>query len=127
MTRCPVTVGADQTLLYAHAVMRKNQIRHLPVLQGGKLVGVVSLRDLHLVETLPGVEPSHVSVEDAMSSDVYKVPPDATLSSVAREMAERKLGSAIVYQGNRVQGVFTTVDALRALGESLDYRTGADG
>jgi CBS domain-containing protein len=61
-----------------------------------------------------------VSVEDAMSSDVYKVPPTAALRSVAREMALRKLGSAIVTEGNRVQSVFTTVDALRALDDSLD-------
>jgi acetoin utilization protein AcuB len=61
-----------------------------------------------------------------MSTDVYKVPPDAALRSVAREMAKRKLGSAIVTEGNRVQGVFTTVDALRALAE-LDDRATSGG
>jgi acetoin utilization protein AcuB len=119
MTRCPITVGAEQPLAYAHAVMRKEQIRHLPVLHGGKLVGLVSLRDLHLIETLPGVEAAQVSVEDAMSSEVFTVSPDADLRTVAREMAKRKLGSAIVTTGNEVEGVFTTVDALRALDDAL--------
>ena len=123
MTRCPVTVGADQPLAYAHEVMRKRRIRHLPVLHGGKLVGIVSMRDLHLIETLPGVEADQVSVEDAMSTDVYKVSPDADLRAVAREMAKRKLGSAIVTQGERVEGLFTTVDALRALEAALGGAT----
>jgi acetoin utilization protein AcuB len=99
--------------------MRRQRIRHLPVLHGGKLVGLVSLRDLHLVETLPDVDPKLVSVEDAMSQDVYSVRPDASLRDVVREMARRKLGSAVVMSGRKVVGMFTTVDALRVLARTL--------
>jgi acetoin utilization protein AcuB len=115
MTKSPALIGAEQPLSIAHQVMRKKRIRHLPVLHGGKLVGIVSLRDLHLVETLQGVEPSEVRVEEAMSSDVYSVAGETPLKSVVREMAKRKLGSAIVTRGPKVVGVFTTIDALRAL------------
>jgi acetoin utilization protein AcuB len=127
MTRSPITIGADQTLSHAHTVMRKNRIRHLPVLHGGKLVGIVSVRDLHLIETLPGVDATEVSVEDAMSTDVYKVPPTASLRNVVREMKKRKLGSAVVTQGNRVQGVFTMIDALSALDDALGRASPARG
>src|SRR6185436_13933228 len=99
MTKSPAKIGAEQTLSAAHELMRKKRIRHLPVLHGGRLVGIVSLRDLHLVETLKDVEPSEVRVEEAMSPDVYCVTGDAPLKTVVREMARRKLGSAIVTQG----------------------------
>lgn len=111
----PVTIGRDQTLATAHEVMRRAGIRHLPVLDGGKLAGVVTLRDLHLVETLRDVDPATVPVEEAMSADVYVVPRDASLTEVAKHMAEHKLGSAIVVEHGKVVGVFTTIDALRAL------------
>lgn len=119
MSASPHSIGSEQTLTAAHELMRENQVRHLPVLHGGKLVGLVSQRDLHLVETLAGVNPDEVRVEDAMSADPFVVSPDADLAEVARHMAEHKLGSAVVMQGNKVVGVFTTVDALRALGDAL--------
>lgn len=57
----------------------EHQIRHLPVLDGGKLVGIVTQRDLHLVETLKGVDQQTVTVEEAMSQDVYTVEPETPL------------------------------------------------
>ncbi len=95
--------------------MRKHHIRHLPVLDGGKLVGVVSLGDLHLVETLAEVDPAKVRVEEAMSAEPYTVSPDTPVGDVAAEMAEHRYGCAIVVDEQKVVGVFTTVDALRAL------------
>jgi acetoin utilization protein AcuB len=119
MTETPHTVGTEQTLSAAHALMRKHQVRHLPVLHGGKLVGLLSLRDLHLVETLPDVNPEQVLVEEAMSGDPFTVPPDADLALVAAQMSDQKLGSALVVEGKKVVGVLTTVDALRALADAL--------
>jgi acetoin utilization protein AcuB len=95
--------------------MRAWGIRHLPVLEAGKLVGVLSQRDALFVETLRDVDPTKVPVEDAMSSDVYIVGPDAPLTEVAGEMADHKYGCAVVTDGPRIVGIFTTVDALRAL------------
>ena len=92
MTPDPHSIGVDQTLDRAHAVMREHAIRHLPVLSGGRLVGLVTERDLALVETMTDVDPRRVPIAEAMSSDVYAVPPDAPLDEVAREMAERRYG-----------------------------------
>jgi acetoin utilization protein AcuB len=122
MTLSPHSIGRDQTLHTAHALLRKHGIRHLPVLNGGTLVGVLSLRDLHLVETLPDVDPARVRVDEAMSQDVYAVSPRTPLRDVVSEMAERKLGSAIVMEGESVVGVFTTIDALDTLSELLRAR-----
>jgi acetoin utilization protein AcuB len=115
MTRAPYTIGFHQTLAAAHRLMSDHGIRHLPVLESGKLVGMVSQRDLHLIETLRGVNPEEVEVNEAMTPTAYTVSPRSSLSKVASEMAEHKYGSAVVLEKDRVVGVFTTVDALRAL------------
>lgn len=122
MTTSPHSIGRAQTLATAHEMMREHQIRHLPVLEGGKLVGLVTVRDLHLIETLRDVDATKVTVEDAMTTDVYAVSPDAPLDEVAAEMAERKYGCTIAMQNEKVVGVFTTVDACRALHDLLHGR-----
>lgn len=115
MTPLPHTIEFDQPLTRAHELMRTHHIRHLPVMQNGKLLGLVSIRDLHLIETLRDVDPDEVPVEDAMAEEPYTVSPDEPLDAVAAIMADHKLGSAVVVEGGQVQGIFTTVDALRAL------------
>ena len=122
MTASPHSIGREQTLTAAHKVMREHRCRHLPVLHGGKLVGIVSERDLHLVESLKDVDPNEVLVEDAMWAQVYAVSPEAPLDEVASEMAAKKFGSAVVMQNDKVVGIFTTVDACRALSELLQTR-----
>ncbi len=123
MTRSPHSIGVEQTMLEAHERMRAHRIRHLPVLSGGKLVGLVTERDLHLVETLKDTNPAQVSVEDAMSQSVYSVSPDAPLDEVVSAMAEHKYGSAVVMEGDHVVGILTTVDVCAALAAVLHGKT----
>lgn len=128
MTPSPHTIGADQPLASAAALMQRHAVRHLPVLRGGRLVGLLSERDVQLVAGLVG--PDTVRVEDAMSELPYSVSPDATVAEVAAEMAAHKYGSALVTEHGRVVGIFTTVDALHALTDALSTqapRRGATG
>ena len=122
MTTSPHSIGVEQTLARAQAVMQEHKIRHLPVLHGGKLVGIVTDRDVHLVESLKDVDPRLVTVSDAMAQSVYSVAPEAPLDEVVSEMASRKYGSAIVMQNEKVVGIFTTVDVCRALADLLHTR-----
>lgn len=122
MTTTPHTVGVDQSLHQAHQMMREHNIRHLPVLSGGKLVGMLTQRDLAVIEGLKDVDPKKVSVEDAMSNEVFSVDPEAQLDDVVSEMAEKKYGSAVVVQNNKVVGIFTTVDLAVALAQLLRSR-----
>lgn len=117
MTPQPLTIGRDQKLVTAHKMMADNGIRHLPVLERGDLVGVVSQRDLYFVETISGVDKFADKVEDAMTTDARKFDPDAPLAEVAREMFQHKLGCAVVVERDRVIGIFTAMDALRLLGK----------
>jgi acetoin utilization protein AcuB len=120
MTRQPWTIRKDAKMSQAHELMRAHRIRHLPVLEGGRLIGIVSDRDLHLLETLPDSDPDEVTVEEAMTEDVYAVGLDDPVDAVAERMAAHKYGCAIV--ANRrgvVEGIFTTVDAMQVLADVL--------
>jgi acetoin utilization protein AcuB len=72
MTPSPHTIGIEQPLSVAAEPMRAHQIRHLPVLHGGKLVGILSERDVQLVSGVPSVDPAAIKVEDAMSDIVAR-------------------------------------------------------
>ena len=96
MTDSPHTIGPTRSLAVARRMMLDHGIRHLPVLDGGKIVGLLSERDLLLVESLPGVNPTDVRVEEAMVQNVFTVEPDAPVGEVVETMIERKLGSAVV-------------------------------
>ena len=119
MTPSPHFIGADQNLVQAHTMMREHSIRHLPVMQGGALVGVVTARDLSQVEALIGTNPKEVTVSDAMSLWTYAALPDTPLDRVVDEMASRKLGCAVVIEHERIIGILTTVDVCTALYELL--------
>lgn len=124
MTASPHTIGDDQTLARAAEVMHEFKIRHLPVLSGGKLVGMLTERDVALIGSLRGVDPKVERAKDAMNAEVYAVAPETPLDEVVSEMASNKYGSAVIVQNNHVVGVFTSVDACRALGELLHSRLG---
>ena len=119
MTRNPWTIAPHATMAEAHRVMREHRIRHLPVMEGERVVGIVTLRDLHLLETLPGVSPDEVEVEDAMTREVYVASEQDELPDVVDHMVDGRIGSAVVLGGGGLVGIFTAVDALRALAEIL--------
>jgi acetoin utilization protein AcuB len=124
MTTTPHSIGSEQTIATAAAMMTQHQIRHLPVLHGGQLMGILTDRDIKLIESFRDVDASKLSVEDAMTEQPYSVDPETPLDEVVQTMAEKKYGSAVVVQNHKVVGIFTNVDACRALAELLSTRLG---
>ena len=120
MSPTPHTIGSEQTLATAHALMRQHGVRHLPVLHGGKLLGIVSQRDLFFVESLKDVDPERVTVEEAMTQEPYVVDAETPLPEVVRTMAQSRYGAALVTEKSKVVGIFTAVDALHLLATLLD-------
>lgn len=115
MTHSLHTIGVDRSVAEARALMSQHRIRHLPVLEGGELVGIVSERDLALVGSFQQLDPKNVKVEDAMSPEVFTVSLETPVGDVAQRMAREKLGSAVVLRGSKPVGIFTCVDALGTL------------
>lgn len=120
MTKQPWTIARTASLADAHALMREHQLRHLPVLDNGELVGIVSLGDLHLLEA-GEFALDNMFVEDAMTEHPFIVTADTPLDEVADIMASKKYGSAIVVGREGVEGIFTTTDACRALAGFLQH------
>lgn len=115
MTTVVQTVDLECSLQKAHELMAEHKIRHLPVLDGGNFVGVVSQRELELLRAFPLLDLAVAAVPDAMTGEPYVVGPDETLQTVVRTMAENKYGSAVVADGGQIQGIFTTIDALKVV------------
>jgi acetoin utilization protein AcuB len=120
MTPGPHFIAISDTLAAARALMQEHGIRHLPVMQGDDLVGVLSDRDLNRVLAVKRDPPESITVEVAMTADPYAIPPNTPLNVVVREMAERKVGSVVVIERGAILGVLTTTDALNALADALE-------
>lgn len=122
MTSKPYAIASTATLDRARALMQAHHIRHLPVIDGALLVGVVSHNDLRAVEGIPGVSLQHVEVARVMAPPLC-VEGGAPLDEVAQRMGEVKADCVVVQDREGVQGIFTAIDALRALGEILQRAT----
>ena len=118
MTRSPACIQRTATIAEAYDLMRSLLVRHLVVLDGERLAGVVSQRDLYRLETIDAVDRSRDLVGDAIGKqELYVVPLDAPIDEVARAMAEKHIGSAVVMGSEGVAGIFTRTDALLALAQ----------
>lgn len=122
MTREPVTVAPSTSVAEAVESMHGHGIRHLPVLERGRLVGLLSDRDL--CPALADADPagSGALVSDFMTPDPLTVGPRTSVDAAARLMTERKLGCLPVLEDGRLVGVVTKTDLLRALTELLGGR-----
>jgi acetoin utilization protein AcuB len=119
----PVTAGEDMTIDELRQLMEAHGIRHLPVVRGNSVVGVVSDRDVRLVAGLTVAEKLQVRASDIMAADPLTVTSTAPLDEVAYAMSEKKVGSAIVNdEQGRFLGIFTSIDALNALIEIVRNR-----
>src|SRR5262245_60223756 len=92
MTESPHTINAEQPLSAAQRLMKEERIRHLPVLRGSELVGILTSRDLAIAESLR----AEARVSDVMMPDPYAISPNTSLEWVAVDMAEHKYGSVVV-------------------------------
>lgn len=115
MSLSPRTIPLGTHIAAAWAMMQQHRIRHLPVVENGRVVGLISDRDLQILRALHGVDPDDIMVSELMQGDPYVVSPDEPLRRVAHEMATRRIGSAVVVDGGEVVGIFTTTDALLAM------------
>ena len=123
MTPRPISTEAQTSLFDAGRIMTSHGIRHLAVMENGKLVGILSERDLHFALSLKGVNPANLRVADAMTPDLITFPSSTALEEVASVMARRRSGSALVVDDGNLVGIFTTVDGMRMLSQLIGGRS----
>lgn len=124
MPRKLVTISMGERLSTVEDIMTLGQVRHMPVVQGGKLVGVVSHRDLlraSLSElTSFGSEERRaflhaIEISRVMSEPPIVIDPEAAVERAARVMAEHKIGCLPVVEGEKLIGLVTETDVLRSI------------
>jgi acetoin utilization protein AcuB len=130
MSRSPATIHSDALVRGVVDMMRKRKIRHLPVVdREGHLVGIVTDRNLRQVVFDPAIQErlgdlaavlNTLTVRDVMTWGVVTVRPEAKIREAARIMRERKVGALPVVDGERVVGMLTETDVLRAFQDVLD-------
>ena len=121
MQKSIVTISASETLSTVEDIMTLGQVRHIPVVQAGRLVGVVSHRDLlraSLSNLLDHGDDERrlflhaVEIARVMSTPPVVVSPDDTVGDAALIMAERKIGCLPVLQREELVGMITETDIL---------------
>ncbi len=117
MSHKPITISSDKTVLDALDVMKKNSIRHLPVVDGKKFVGFVSEFDLREVRLLPLSE--DILVRDVMVKDPVTISPEESLEDAARLIFKHKIGGLPVLENGKLVGVLTSKDILAAFIEMM--------
>ncbi|MCC7549564.1 MAG: CBS domain-containing protein [Burkholderiales bacterium] len=112
----PITATEDLSIEQLRELMQQHGVRHLPIVRGGKVVGLVSDRDVRVAQGLSAEHMIQVRAADIMATDPVAVSAATPLDDVAYAMSERKIGSVIVNDDNGdFRGIFTVTDALNAL------------
>ncbi|HZI95382.1 MAG TPA: CBS domain-containing protein [Patescibacteria group bacterium] len=129
MTRKVETLSEAQSLRDAIAVMQRHRIRHLPVVTDGRIVGLVTDRDIKratpsLLSGVDQVQFDHVlsttRVAQIMTRSPFTVTPSTSLKDAAKVVIDRKFGALPVVEQDKVVGILTATDLLRALYEMLE-------
>jgi acetoin utilization protein AcuB len=135
MTRRPKTTSPDTPAVDAAELMREHRIRHVPVVDGGRVVGIISDRDLRRLlpergENFPTAELLRKTARDVMSPLPFTVTPAASLREAAELLCREKIGALPVLEHGALIGIVSVEDLLWAYVENTDgaeFRGGADG
>ena len=131
MSRPPVTIGPEMSIHDALALFKKERIRRAPVVKGGKLVGIVSDKDLLNASPSPATTLSvwemnyllsKLTVTEVMTKPVITVAEDTPIEEAARIMADNKIGGLPVVKGTRVVGIITETDLFKLFIELMGAR-----
>jgi acetoin utilization protein AcuB len=115
MTANPRTIETDRRLADASELMRIRGIRHLVVLDGAKVVGVMSNRDLAEISRR---ELEEIRVGDVVSRRIVSIAPEASIDEAADTMLNANVGCLLVMNGETLVGIVTTTDILGKLRQS---------
>ena len=127
MTKDPKTVSPEDTLTRAADIMRGGGINHLPVVAGGKLVGILTdtdLRNVSLASGPGGAAPRHKVqprlVGEVMKTDVWSLTPEDSLEDALLIIRRKKFGALPILSGDRLVGIITKIDLLNAVIDVLN-------
>ena len=116
------TVNRDTTAREAYKIMKNGGFRHMPVVDGDKLVGIISDRDLRLVMTVADSSelsatdiPKDIKVNKVMTADPAILVPDTDLRQAVSLMTRHKIGALPVVEKGKLVGIVTQIDLMKLL------------
>jgi CBS domain-containing protein len=124
-----VTLNAADTLDLADDIMRLGRIRHMPITAQGKLVGILSQRDLFraaissALQLRPAAERewlAKIPVREVMTTTVFTVSPTATVHEAVKLMLDKRIGCLPVVEDDKLAGLLSETDCMRYLARLLD-------
>jgi CBS domain-containing protein len=127
MSQDPATLGRNETLDLAESIMNLGRIRHMPVVDDGKIVGIVSQRDLFRSALITALGFGRkttsaliktIKIKEVMTKHVITISPEATVKEAARVMINKKIGCLPVVEDQKLIGLLTETDILRYVMES---------
>jgi CBS domain-containing protein len=121
MTENPYVVSPETSLVDAYSLMFEKEVRRLPVVQGQRLVGIITLSDMQRIvplilgelDTATKLEMAATKVRDVMTSDPITVAPDDTIQEAADLMLENQISGLPVVENSRVVGILTESDIFK--------------
>ena len=114
MTKQPTTVGPGATLGEVATLMKQDDCGSIPVVEGGRLVGIVTDRDIVIRGIAAGVDPKTQRVSKVMSSDPVTVGPEDDITDAEKKMADRQIRRLPVVDGGKLVGIIVTAQIARA-------------
>jgi acetoin utilization protein AcuB len=131
MTKNPITVDSETLVLDAQKIMQENNIRRLPVVDKGKLVGIVTKHDLLQASPSPATSLSihelnyllaRMKVKDIMKKNPMTLSPDTPFEEALKIGQDKKIGSFPVVENGKLVGIATESDIVRFLTHALGIR-----
>lgn len=120
MSKNVITIPITASLQQALALMKESDIRHLPVVEGKKLIGLVSDRDLGSALFPSMIE--EIAIKDLLITDVITVGPETMLEDAVRLVYRHKIGCLpVVDEARNLKGIITVADMLAALIQLMGY------
>jgi CBS domain-containing protein len=126
MTPFPYSIDADSDLASAGAMLTEHGIRHLPVTEHGRLVGLLSKTDIRVALAAVGDGANSIPVRRVCSMPAFSVESNVALDTVVAEMADHHLSTAVVVKEGKLVGILTVTDVCRLFVELLGDRVPED-
>jgi CBS domain-containing protein len=122
MTSNPCTIDADKPVAYAAKMMRDEDVGLAPIVEGDKLIGMLTDRDIAIRVVAEGRDPGHVTVKEVASKQVVTIDPQQDLDEALRIMAKHQVRRLpVVEEDGKLVGVVAQADVAR---EGDDAQTG---
>ncbi|HEX9264141.1 MAG TPA: CBS domain-containing protein [Candidatus Binatia bacterium] len=122
MAQNPLTLDRNETLDLAESIMNLGRIRHMPVVDDGRVIGILSQRDLFRSALLTALGFGRktttaliktIKIKEVMTEDVITIAPETTIKDAARTMIDKKIGCLPVVENEKLIGLLTETDILR--------------